>query len=229
MGRIFRHAPQLGLADVAPDGRVRLDALARWLQDAAWADVVDSGIEDDGLWILRRLELRVRRFPRFGERPAVETFCSGVAKLWAERTSRVSTDGGGAVDAVALWVHLDPSGTRPRPLPDGFDAVYGSAANGRRVRARLHHPATPHADAATSPWTFRVADLDLADHVNNAVYWAVLEQELAGADPGDGYTVEIEHRAPGGAGPATVAAHGRHRWIADADGTVLATLRLPEG
>src|SRR3954469_17674254 len=100
--RVYAHAPQVGLADVAPDGRVRLDALARWLQDAAWADVVDSGIEDDGVWIVRRLALKIERFPRFGESPPVHTACSGAAKLWAERTSTVRSNGGGRVDAVAL-------------------------------------------------------------------------------------------------------------------------------
>lgn len=227
MGRVFRHAPQLGVADVAPDGRVRLDALARWLQDAAWADVLDSRIEDDGLWILRRLALHVRRFPRFGERSAVETFCTGIAKLWAERTSRVSSDGGGAVEAVALWVHLDATGTRPRPLPDGFDAVYGPSAEGRRVKARLTHPTAPPPEASTRGWRFRAAELDIAGHVNNAAYWQVLEEELVGNGTADRATYEIEHRAPAAPGAATVHSAGRHRWIADAAGTVVATLQAP--
>jgi acyl-ACP thioesterase len=227
MGRVFRHAPQLGLADVAPDGRVRLDALARWLQDAAWADVVDSGISDDGLWILRRMALRVRRFPRFGETPTVETFCTGIAKLWAERTSRVRTEAGAEIEAVALWVHLDATGTRPRPLPEGFDAVYGTSAQGRRVKARLTHPAAPPPEASARRWRFRAAELDLAGHVNNAAYWQVLEEELVGDGTADGATYEIEHRAPAAAGAATVHSAGRHRWIADAGGTVLATLQAP--
>jgi acyl-ACP thioesterase len=227
MSRVFRHVPQLGLADVAPGGRVRLDALARWLQDAAWADVVDSGLPDKGVWIVRRLALKVTRFPRFGEEPTVETFCSGLAKLWAERTSRVRTDGGGAVEAVALWVHLDPSGSRPRPLPDGFDAVYGASAAGRRVKARLHHPAAPPPGASARAWRFRAAELDLAGHVNNAAYWLVLEEELVGDGTPERATYEIEHRAPARAGAATVLRAGRLRWIAAADGTVLATLRAP--
>jgi acyl-ACP thioesterase len=225
MGRVFRHAPQLGLADVAPDGRVRLDALVRWLQDAAWADVVDSGIPDGGVWIVRRLQLHVTQFPRFGEQPTVETFCSGVAKLWAERTSRVTTDGGGAVEAVALWVHLDPSGNRPRPLPDGFDAVYGASAQGRKVKARLQHPALPPPDATASAWRFRAAELDLAGHVNNAAYWQVLEEELVGNGTPSRATYEIEHRAAGTAGDATVRQAGGLRWIEAPDGTVLATLK----
>jgi acyl-ACP thioesterase len=216
--RVYTHAPQPGLADVAPDGRVRLDALARWLQDAAWADVIDSGLDDDGTWVVRRLVLHVHEFPRFGETPVVETWCSGAAKLWAERRSTVRSDAGGRVEAVALWVHLDATGSRPRRLPPGFDAVYGGS--GRRVKARLHHPATPPPEARRSAWRFRAAELDLAGHVNNAAYWQVLEEE----EPVGAGTYEIEHRAPGGAGDATVLSAGPLRWIA-ANGTLLATLR----
>jgi acyl-ACP thioesterase len=226
-GRVYRHAPQLGLADAAPGGRVRLDALARWLQDAAWADVVDAGIADDGVWVVRRMALHVARFPRFGESAAVETFCSGVARLCAERRSTVRTDGGGLVEAVALWVHLDASGARPRPLPEGFDAVYGAAARGRRVKARLRHPAAPPPEATAQPWRFRAAELDLAGHVNNAAYWQVPEEELAGVEPPDGLTYEIEHRAAAAVGDAAVLRAGGLRWIAAPDGTVLATLRAP--
>ena len=226
-GRIFEHAAVPGLGDVTPRGRARLDAIARWLQDAAFADVFDSGVPDEGVWIVRRMELRVERFPRFWEPLEIATFCSGTGRLWAERRTTIRGAQRGHVEAVALWVHLDPDGARPRPLPEGFEAVYGAAANGRRVRARLHHPAEPPAEAPRHPWTFRAADLDLADHVNNAAYWEVAEEELGGAEPHGAFRAEIEHRAPGAAGPAEVAADGAHRWIMSTDG-VLATLRVDE-
>ena len=199
---MFRHPVAAGLADVAPSGRARLDAIARWLQDAALADVVDSGLDGGGVWVLRRLRLSVARFPRFGEALEVATFCSGTGALVAERRSTVRGGGraGGAgeagVEALALWVHLDPDGAHPRPLPDGFEAVYGATAAGRRVRARLRHPAAPPDGVPGRPWRFRAADLDLAGHVNNAVYWQVLggarsSQAFAGLD------AEIEYRAQG--------------------------------
>jgi acyl-ACP thioesterase len=233
-GRVFRHPVAAGLADAAPSGRVRLDAIARWLQDAALADVMDSGLDGRGVWVVRRLRLRVVRFPRFGEAVEVATFCSGTGALVAERRSTVragETDEAGtareaAVEAVALWVHLDPDGLHPRPLPDGFETVYGAAAAGRRVRARLTHPAAPPDDAARRPWRFRAADLDLAGHVNNAVYWQVLEEELVPADPVGAVDAEIEHRAAGDAGEAVVAAEDAMRWVS-ASGEVLATVRVP--
>jgi acyl-ACP thioesterase len=221
-GRVYRHPATVGLADVTPGGRARLDAMARWLQDAAWADVADSGLEDDGVWIVRRLTLHVAQAPRFDEALELATFCSGAGKLWAERRTSLRGGAGGHVEAVGLWVHLDPDGARPRPLPEGFDVVYGESAAGRRVKARLHHPAEPPDGAATRPWTFRHADLDMAAHVNNAVYWAVLEEELAGAELPEGWRGEIEHRGPAGPGEATVAADGTLRWILSA-GEVVAS------
>ena len=240
-GRVFRHPVAAGLADVTPSGRARLDAIARWLQDAALADVVDSGLDGGGVWVLRRLRLRVARFPRFGEALEVATFCSGTGALVAERRSTVRGDGAGAaggggagaagagaaaVEALALWVHLDPDGAHPRPLPEGFEAVYGATAAGRRVRARLRHPAAPPGGALGRPWRFRAADLDLAGHVNNAVYWQVLEEELVPAEPVAAVDAEIEYRAAGGAGQASVAAEDGMRWISADGGDVLATVCL---
>jgi acyl-ACP thioesterase len=227
-GRVFRHAASVTLGDVTPGGRARLDAVARWLQDAAWADVVDAGVEDDGVWVVRRMHLLVERSPRFGEALEVATFCSGTGPLWAERRSTVRGADGAHVEAAALWVHLAPDGSRPRPLPASFEAVYGEAAGGRRVRARLRHPEPPE-DAPARPWAFRAADLDMAGHVNNAVYWAVLEEDLAGAELADGWSAEVEHRAPGAAGPARVAADGDLRWVVADGGEILASARLGSG
>jgi acyl-ACP thioesterase len=222
-GRVFTDVARAGLGDVAPSGRVRLDAIARWLQDAAFADLVDSGLPDDGVWVVRRLRIRVERFPHFREAAEVDTWCSGTGSLWAERRSTVRGADGGLIEAVALWVHLDPRGARPRPMPEGFAAVYGPSAAGRRVRARLRHRAMPTDHAQRSPWVFRVADLDLADHVNNAVYWQVLEERMAHAAP-EPLDAEIEHRAAADVGKATVLTDGPSLWIADGDGEVLASL-----
>jgi acyl-ACP thioesterase len=226
-GRVFTDRARAGLGDVDPSGRVRLDAVARWLQDAALADLIDSGLPDDGVWIVRRLRLRVERFPRFREAAAVDTWCSGTGSLWAERRSTVRGEDGGLVEAVALWVHLAPDGARPRPVPPGFAEVYGPSAGGRRVRARLRQRAAPPQGAARAAWRFRAADLDLADHVNNAVYWQALEEHLeAGAAP-EPLDAEIEHRAPGDVGEATVIRDGQRLWIEGPDEDVLATLFVP--
>jgi acyl-ACP thioesterase len=227
LGRCFEQAVTAGLADAAPSGRVRLDALARWLQDAALADVVDAGLGEAALWVLRRTRLAVTRFPRFGETAVVSTFCSGVGRMWAQRRTTIAGAGGGLVEAVALWVHLDPVSLRPIPFAGEEMEVYGPSAAGREVRARLRHPPPPAAGAASRPWRFRTTELDIADHVNNAAYWAPLEDELLSAerDPA-AIDVELEFRTPAQPGDHSVLLDGAHRWVVAPDGTVHASLLL---
>src|SRR5205814_9256418 len=43
-GRVFEREMLPGLADASGSGRVRVDAIARWLQDVAYADLVAAGL-----------------------------------------------------------------------------------------------------------------------------------------------------------------------------------------
>lgn len=215
-GRVFEQAVRPGFADCAPSGRVRLDALARWLQDVAYADVEDAGLADAAVWVVRRTRIEVSRFPHFGEQFRLATFCSGMGRMWAERRTTVTRVGasGGDVEAVALWVHLDPVDWRPVPLGAGELERYGAAAAGRRVSARLRHPAPDGADG-DSPWVFRATELDIAGHVNNAAYWTPLEEELLGGPEPAALDAEIEFRSPAQPGAKRLLRAGARRWIVD--------------
>ena len=72
---ITRH---VGLADVGPDARARLDGIARIVQDVSDYDAATVSIEGMGLWILRRLELRIAKTPRFRAEVVAQTWCSGI-------------------------------------------------------------------------------------------------------------------------------------------------------
>jgi acyl-ACP thioesterase len=228
-GRIFEQVFRPGFGDCAPTGRVRLDGLARWLQDVAYADVVDAGLAGRAVWVVRRTRIRAERFPHFGSAYRVATFCSGLGRMWAERrTSIAPLDGGeGAVEAVSLWVHLDPANWRPIPLGEDETALYGASARGRRVTARLHHP-SPDPRHARSPWIFRATELDIAGHINNAAYWQPLEEELlAGPDPA-GVDAELEFRTPAQPGEKVLIRDGRQRWIVDERGELHASIAVAE-
>lgn len=226
-GRAFEHGIVPGLGDAAPGGRVRLDALARWLQDVALADVVDAGLSEAALWVVRRTRIAVTRFPRFGEAGRGVTWCSGTGRAWAERRTTITTSGGAQVEAVALWVHLDVQSGRPVPFSPAELEVYGPSANGREVRARLRHGPPPEAPSETRSWEFRTVELDVADHINNAAYWSPVEDELlrAGAEP-EAIDAEVEHRTPAQPGPHAIVHDGPRRWITGPGGEVHASFLL---
>ena len=191
-GRRVIRSRRVRLSDVTVTGRVRLDALARYLQDVAADDVDDAGLP--GAWVLRRLVVALGDPPRFRDEVHLTTFCSGIGSRFAERRTTVVVGERVAVEAVALWVYVDEAG-RPTPLEDWFFDHYGVAAAGRRVTSRLRHP-RPAADCERRPWPLRVTDVDVLDHVNNAASWAAVEDELDRRAPARPIArAEMEYRA----------------------------------
>jgi acyl-ACP thioesterase len=226
VGRIFEETIRPGLADAGPSGRVRMDALARWVQDIAYADVEEAGVVAQSAWVVRRMRICVKSFPRFEEAVHGLTFCSGYGRLWAER--RVTFESASSrVEVAGIWVHLSPQSRLPTPLPDLFQQYYAESAQGRRVKARLRHP-NPTGDEPRTPWFFRASDVDLAAHVNNAAYWEPLEELLAARAEPEALDAEIEFREPAQPGPAVVL-HGRGGtlWITAEDGRVHASVAFP--
>ena len=211
-----------GIADADGNGRCRLDAMARWLQDIAYVDLIDAGFEGEGAWIVRRTRIRVEAFPRFGEDLELRTFCSGIGRFSAERRTSIRGDRA-AVETVALWVCLDPSRGRPMRFPPEFLSLYEQSAGGRDANVRLRHP-DPPGDAARAAWTFRASEMDTAGHINNSHYWTPLEEELAAGPEPAAIDAEVEFRDPAMPGEVTLLSDGSSLWIASTDGTVHASL-----
>ena len=224
-GRVFTEQVRPGLADCAPSGRVRLDALARFAQDIAYADADEVGLSRRATWVVRRTRLRVGQFPRFGEHLELATFCSGLGRMWAERRTSVWGGHDGEVEIVSLWLHLDPASGRPTPLAEEEIAVWGESTAGRKVTARLRHP-TPENSDHSFPWCFRRTECDVAGHINNAAYLQPLEEELLQGDDLESIDVEIEYRSPAQAGDKLVLRRGARRWIVSPGGETHASLIL---
>jgi acyl-ACP thioesterase len=179
-GRTYALQRYVRLGDVNPYGRMRLDSVARAIQDIATADAADALTGSAFAYVLRRLWIDMPQTPVLSERLTMTTFCGGTARSWAERRTSIVGDRGARIEAAAIWVAIDETG-KPSRLPDDFVAAYSEAAAGRRVDARLNHPAPPET-AASQTWPIRYADLDTLGHVNNAAHWSAVEDVLVGAD-----------------------------------------------
>ena len=167
------------LSDTDEHGRLRLDAVARYLQDVAADDVLDAG------WtpVLDVVQ-------PFLEDTLVEltTRCAGTAASAALRCTSVTGDRGGRIDAEMTWIHLGPD-LQPQRLGERFLAVYGESAAGRRASTRLVLPGPPDgADqvAATLRSPYRATleyrqPLDLGDLVELRLHDARLWFTVGGS------------------------------------------------
>jgi acyl-ACP thioesterase len=176
LSRVYRAERRIRLSDMDAGGRLRLDAVARYLQDVASDDVADAGwSSDEHVWVVRRTELEIAAPFAGDEAVELATWCSGTGASAAARRTTIAGDRGGRIEAEVVWIHLDRD-LQPARLPQRFHDVYAASAEGRGVSTRLARRGPVEGDAR--PWPLRATDVDLLGHVNNAVYWSAVEETL---------------------------------------------------
>jgi acyl-ACP thioesterase len=191
-GRRFSADRPIRLSDADASGRLRHDAIARYLQDVAADDVLDAGwAPEEHIWVVRRTVLDVLQ--PFLTDTAVEltTWCGAVAGSAAARRTSVIGDRGGHVEAEMIWIHLGPD-LQPLRLGERFLSIYEASAEGRRASTRLKLPG-PAVEATAVAWTLRSTDIDQLGHVNNAAYWIAIEEHFELTAP---HRAVLEYRQP---------------------------------
>ena len=195
VGRVFTLSAKVRLGDVDRNGRLRLDATARFLQDAATDDATEVRLDRRFGWLVRRTKIVTAKSAGVGEEVDVSTWCTAIGPAWAERRTQIVGARGALIDAASLWVQIDIETGRPARIAADFLGPYGEAANGRSVSGRLSLP-SPQEGLPTMPWAVRRSELDPFGHVNNAATWSLVE-EAARLDIGDRIGVaELEYPQP---------------------------------
>lgn len=202
-GRIFRSERRIRLSDAASDGRLRLDAMARYMQDVAGDDVADAEAEDESLtWVVRRTVMDVIT-PFVADRSVrLSTWASGTGSHWAARRTSILGDAGGRTEAESLWVLLDRESSRLARLPAAFNEIYAASTRGRTVSGKLELAPDPPPEAVRRRWPLRATDIDILGHANNAVFWEAVESALTlGSERGATLSVSrlrgtLEYRHP---------------------------------
>ncbi|NNE74689.1 MAG: hypothetical protein HKN26_13565 [Acidimicrobiales bacterium] len=232
-GRCLTAVRPIRITDVDPRGRLRLDAIARYLQDIANDDSMDAGFTDEAAmaWVVRRTVIVQLAPGHRRETVTAATWCGGLGRRWADRRTTLRGDRGQHIEASSIWVHVDPATGTPARFPEAFLELYAESAEGRKVSSKLVHPTAP--DPTTGGitehrWAIRRTDLDPWNHVNNAATWAIVEEHARPQLRATGFRAELEYRnALNGPDDATVtvqsSADANRLWINDAAGELVAT------
>ena len=162
-------------------GRLRPPILCRLLQEAAAVHAAKLGVAvetliDGGVaWVLSRLQLSVRRWPRAEEEVVVETWPAAANRLFTERRFEFRDPSGNVIaTAATLWFILDLETRRAIRLPptilDALDRLDLESAPMRPGALETPEPGDTEVE-----FTVRRSDLDLAGHVNNTSYveWVI--------------------------------------------------------
>ncbi|WP_327114967.1 thioesterase [Nocardia sp. NBC_01730] len=183
-GTPFETGWPVRVADTAPDQRLRLDAVARYLQDIGYEhlDAVEEGDTHLG-WVVRRTVIDVLKPIEIGERVTLRRWCSALSNRWCNMRVQVCGTRGGLMETEAFLIHFGTESGVPARMSDRFMAPMLASTTEHRLRwkAALTAPMPPADEPGvqTRPFPLRVTDIDLLDHVNNAVYLSAVEEILA--------------------------------------------------
>lgn len=198
---VFDRQWPLRVADIDRRGRMRMDAAARHIQDIGQDQLREMGYEaTHPLWIVRRTMMDLLAPVEFQNILRVRRWCSGTSNRWCEM--RVRIDGkrdGGLVESEAFWININRETQGPARISDDFLAGLKRTTTVDRLRWKSYLNAGSRDDAAEiRNYPVRVTDIDLFDHMNNSVYWSVVEDYLASYPEllDAPLRVTVEHEAP---------------------------------
>ena len=201
-GRVFTSHRRVRANDADTQRRLRLDGMARYLQDVAFDDLNDAGFgQEHAFWVLRRCIIRVIRPAHLNDEIRLRSWCSALSGRWCNKRVTIDAGSGALVETEGFWINVDGSTGIPAPLSEEFIARFSVPAADHKLHWRRMLPRPPVGDDPLqgTPFPMRAADFDWLSHVNNAAYWYVLEDYLEDEhrDLLDGeYEAVLEYNAP---------------------------------
>ncbi|WP_285029055.1 acyl-[acyl-carrier-protein] thioesterase [Mycolicibacterium sp. lyk4-40-TYG-92] len=177
---VFDTSWPLRMADVDRDGRLRFDGACRHIQDIGQDQLRQMGYEDvHPAWVVRRTMVDlIRPFAR-GDILRLRRWCSGTSNRWCEMRVRIDGRKGGLIESEAFWINMNLETQGPARISDDFLAGLKRTASTDRLRWKGYLKAGAREDAVRiADFPVRVSDIDLFDHMNNSVYWSVVEDYL---------------------------------------------------
>ena len=143
--------------------------------------------ETHPLWIVRRTMIDLIEPIEFKDMLRMRRWCSGTSNRWCEMRVRIDGRKGGLIESEAFWININRETQGPARISDDFIAGLRRTTDVDRLRWKAYLKAGSREDADRHPRRIpvRVSDIDIFDHMNNSVYWSVVEDYLvrhAGAD-----------------------------------------------
>jgi acyl-ACP thioesterase len=172
----------LRVADVDREGRLKFDAATRHIQDIGSDQLREMGYDEiHPLWIVRRTMIDLIKPIEFKDILRLRRWCSGTSNRWCEMRVRIDGRKGGLMESEAFWININRETQGPARISDDFIAGLQRTTNVDRLRWKAYLKAGSRETAAGArEYPVRVSDIDIFDHMNNSVYWSVVEDYLHG-------------------------------------------------
>ncbi|MDN5756962.1 MAG: thioesterase [Tomitella sp.] len=190
----FETSYRVRTGDVDQQKALRLDSVARYLQDVAYDNLEAAGFaRTDPFWVVRRTVVDVIEPISWPGTVTLQRWCASLSTRWTNMRVRITSEHGtnrlnpherpaGLIETEAFWINVNERGL-PTRISDGGLELLASTTDEYRLRWQAMNPRTPpSADSVGAQrdrmHVLRSTDFDPLEHLNNAAYWAAVEDEL---------------------------------------------------
>ncbi|MDT5339606.1 MAG: hypothetical protein QOD90_5111, partial [Mycobacterium sp.] len=197
-GYVYRTGWRLLTSDIDSDLRLRLDGVARNIQEVGAEHLADAGYADvHPHWIVQRTVIDVLEPLELPSDITFRRWCSGISNRWCSMRVRLDGSDGGLIETEGFWINMNKDTATPSLISESMFDRFATTTDDTRLKWRPWLPGPASSDVVT-PFALRHTDIDLFRHVNNTVYWHGVHEVLAQYSElvSSTYRAVVEYRKP---------------------------------
>lgn len=173
---MYSFCSRIRYSELAQNGRLSLDGIINYMQDAACFEAESLGIgvgsdfEKSYTWVLNYWKIIIMRYPKMAEKMNIKTQACGFEKMFGYRNFMLTDENEGEIaKAYSIWTLIDREKMRPARVTPEIGGIYGEAEPipMGEVSRKVKLP-----EGGEEQKAFFVQDyhLDTNHHVNNGQY-----------------------------------------------------------
>lgn len=181
--KIHKRIFQLKSYEVDNNLKLKLNVIFQWFSEIAWehAKALGVGFEElndiDKFWVLNSVNVEINNLPSWQETVVLETWPSGISGIQYTREFKIyDANNNLLVGASSSWVIIDKKSFRPI-LPIEFSYLE-NICNEKATENLLKKIPNAKDLSFVKKELANYTDIDMHQHVNNAVYVAWIENIL---------------------------------------------------
>jgi acyl-ACP thioesterase len=197
-GYVFCTSWPVATGDIDGELHLRLDGVARYVQEVGAQNLVDAGeAEEHPHWLVQRTVIDVIEPIEWPNDLTLRRWCSALSTRWC--TMRVDIEGaeGGRIETEGFWIAINERTLTPQRVSDSLIERFASTTEIHRLRWRPWLDDPDDADSSL-PFALRRTDIDIFEHVTNTAYWHAVHEVMAVAPEAcrAPFRAVVEYRKP---------------------------------
>jgi acyl-ACP thioesterase len=197
-GYVYRTSWPVMTGDIDEHLHLRLDGVARYIQEVGAENLVDAGeAEAHPHWIVNRTVIDVLTPIEWPHDVTFSRWCSALSTRWCTMRVDLVDSSGGRIETEGFWIAINKDTLTPSRVSDTLTEKFATTTDEHRLKWRPWLEDPRHTDTET-PFALRRTDIDIFQHVTNAAYWHAIHEVIA-AHPEVAtapYRAVVEYRRP---------------------------------